>query len=77
MSVSVHELRDRIRSGAQSAVEVCRETLARIERIDPTVHAFNTVTAEAALARASELDRDRDRWTAYSGSWSPSSGRPR
>ena len=64
MTVSIHELRDRIGSGAQSAVEVCRETLARIERIDPALHAFNTVTAEHALARASELDRNRDRWTA-------------
>src|SRR4029453_9680919 len=51
-------------SGAQSAVEVCRETLARIERLGPALHAFNTVTAEHALARASELDRHRDRWTA-------------
>ena len=50
-------------SGARSAVEVCRETLARIERLDPALHAFNTVTAEQALARAAELDRHRDRWT--------------
>src|SRR5688572_14801330 len=64
MTVSGHEVRDRIRSGAQSAVEVCGEMLARIERIDPALHAFNTVTAEQALARASELDRNRDRWTA-------------
>jgi len=64
MTVSVRELRDRIGSGAQSAVEVCRETLARIERLNPALHAFNTVTAEHALTRAAELDRHRDRWAA-------------
>ncbi|MEO8256809.1 MAG: Asp-tRNA(Asn)/Glu-tRNA(Gln) amidotransferase subunit GatA [Acidobacteriota bacterium] len=64
MIESVHLVRDQVRSGAQSAVEVCRQALARIERIDPRLGAFNTVTAEHALARAAELDRDRDRWSA-------------
>ncbi len=40
-----------------SAVEVCREALARIEALEPALHAFVTVTAERALARAAELDR--------------------
>jgi aspartyl-tRNA(Asn)/glutamyl-tRNA(Gln) amidotransferase subunit A len=57
----VRELRDQIRSGARSAIEVCRETLARIDRLDPSLHAFNTVSADRALARASELDRTGDR----------------
>jgi aspartyl-tRNA(Asn)/glutamyl-tRNA(Gln) amidotransferase subunit A len=57
----VRELRDQIRSGTRSAVDVCSETLARIERLEPSLHAFNTVTADLALARASELDRTRDR----------------
>jgi aspartyl-tRNA(Asn)/glutamyl-tRNA(Gln) amidotransferase subunit A len=55
------ELRDQIRSGARSAVDVCSEALARVERLDPSLHAFNTVTADLALARASELDRTRAR----------------
>jgi len=59
--VRVRELRDQIRSGARSAVEVCTETLARIERLEPSLHAFNTVTADLALERASELDRTRER----------------
>jgi aspartyl-tRNA(Asn)/glutamyl-tRNA(Gln) amidotransferase subunit A len=42
---------------------VCRETLARIEQLDPALHAFNSVTGDQALARAAELDRHRDRWT--------------
>jgi aspartyl-tRNA(Asn)/glutamyl-tRNA(Gln) amidotransferase subunit A len=57
----VRELRDQIRSGARSAVDVCSETLARIDRLEPSLHAFNTVTADLALARAAELDRTRDR----------------
>jgi aspartyl-tRNA(Asn)/glutamyl-tRNA(Gln) amidotransferase subunit A len=57
---SIRELRDQIRSGARSAVDVCRETLAHIDRLEPSLHAFNTVTADLALARASALDRTRD-----------------
>lgn len=59
---SLHEIREQIRSGDRSAADVCRETLARIDALDPSLHAFNTVTAERALARAEELDRHRDRW---------------
>jgi aspartyl-tRNA(Asn)/glutamyl-tRNA(Gln) amidotransferase subunit A len=59
---SVRELRDEIRSGARSAAEVCRETLARIEALEPSLHAFNTIAAKRATARAEELDRHRDRW---------------
>ena len=54
------ETRDAVVSGARSAVEVCREALARIEAADPSLHAFHTVTAERALARAAEIDRNRD-----------------
>jgi aspartyl-tRNA(Asn)/glutamyl-tRNA(Gln) amidotransferase subunit A len=61
-TTAARELRDHIRSGSRSAEEVCRETLARIERHEPSLHAFNTVTADLALTRASELDRHRDRW---------------
>jgi aspartyl-tRNA(Asn)/glutamyl-tRNA(Gln) amidotransferase subunit A len=54
------ETRDAVISGARSAVEVCRDALARIEAADPSLHAFHTVTAERALARAVEIDRHRD-----------------
>ena len=43
---------------ARSAVEVCREALARIDALDPALHAFNTVIAERALARAAAIDRE-------------------
>ena len=62
MNAPIRELRDEIRSGARSAVDVCREALARIDRLDPSLHAFNTVTRELALARAGEIDEHRDRW---------------
>jgi aspartyl-tRNA(Asn)/glutamyl-tRNA(Gln) amidotransferase subunit A len=59
---TLSEVRDAVRSGARSAVEVCRDALARIEAADPSLHAFNTVAAEQALARAAEIDRDRHRF---------------
>src|SRR5215467_10079607 len=58
------ETRDAVISGARSAVEVCREALARIEAADPSLHAFHTVTTERALARAAEIDKNRN---AYRG----------
>jgi aspartyl-tRNA(Asn)/glutamyl-tRNA(Gln) amidotransferase subunit A len=54
--------RDAIRSRDRSAAEVCREALARIAVLDPALHAFNTVVADRALARAEAIDRDPDRW---------------
>ncbi len=59
---TLSDVRDAVRSGARSAVEVCREALTRIEAADPALHAFNTVAAEQALARAAEIDRDRSRF---------------
>src|SRR4029077_3755662 len=56
------ETREAVVSGARSAVDGCRETLARIEAADPTLHAFHTVTAERALARAAEIDANRARF---------------
>jgi aspartyl-tRNA(Asn)/glutamyl-tRNA(Gln) amidotransferase subunit A len=56
------ETRDAVVSGARSAVDVCREALARIDAADPSLHAFHTVTAERALARAAEIDANRARF---------------
>ena len=52
-------LRDRITAGAISASEVCREHLARVADANPRLNAFNTVTAERALACAGRIDRRR------------------
>ena len=56
-------IRDSVVSGARSAVDVCRETLARIEAAEPALAAFTTVTAETALARALEIDQLPDKST--------------
>jgi aspartyl-tRNA(Asn)/glutamyl-tRNA(Gln) amidotransferase subunit A len=55
------EIGARYRRRALSPVELTRELLGRIERLDPTLHAFVTVTAERALAdaRAAEAALDR------------------
>ncbi len=44
-------------AGELSAVEVVTAALARIEALDPSLNAFTVVTADAALARAAEVDR--------------------
>ena len=46
------ELGAKIQAGEVSAVDAARACLARIEKKEPTVHAFVTVTPEAALAEA-------------------------
>jgi aspartyl-tRNA(Asn)/glutamyl-tRNA(Gln) amidotransferase subunit A len=58
----ISDIRDLLRRGERSAVDVCEASLARIHAHDPRLHAFNTVTAERALDRAREIDRDRARW---------------
>ena len=40
-----------------TAVEVADAALARIDAIDPSVHAFNQVTPELAIAAAEKIDR--------------------
>ncbi|MEO7274989.1 MAG: amidase family protein, partial [Vicinamibacterales bacterium] len=57
--VSALEIRESIRSGRTSAVEVCEATLTRIEAANPILNAFHTVDAERALARAASLDARR------------------
>ena len=58
----IQEIRDAVRSRAQSAEDICRGALARIVATHPQLNAFNTVAAERALARAVAIDRDLDRW---------------
>ena len=59
---TVREIRDSVRQRARSASEVCRAARDRVEAVEPSLHAFNTVTREQALARAAGIDRDLDRW---------------
>src|SRR3954469_1575392 len=62
MDMTILELSEAVRSGARSAVDVCADALARIEAANPSLNAFNTIVADRAMARAQEIDRDRERW---------------
>lgn len=55
---------DRVRKKTISPVELTQACLRRIERLNPLLNAYITVTAEAALAQARELEADvqRGRW---------------
>lgn len=61
---TITELAPRLRRGEISPVELARECLSRIEKLDPSLNAFVTVMAEAAMEQA---------WTAESeiarGEW--------
>ncbi len=60
-TLTAHELADQMRRGAVSAREIAEATLARIAAVDERVKSFVTVTPEAALAQAREVDERRAR----------------
>lgn len=62
--VTISELAPRIRRKEISPVEVTRECLSRIERLNPSLNAFITVTPESALAEAyaAEDEISRGEW---------------
>jgi aspartyl-tRNA(Asn)/glutamyl-tRNA(Gln) amidotransferase subunit A len=61
-AANLRDVREAVRTGTRSAVDVCRDALSRINALNPELNAFNTITADRALARAGEIDRDRERW---------------
>ena len=62
--LSIREASELLRKKKVSPVELTKECLARIERYNPALNAFITVTAESALAeaRAAEAEIQRGRW---------------
>jgi aspartyl-tRNA(Asn)/glutamyl-tRNA(Gln) amidotransferase subunit A len=62
--LSLHEAAEQVRRRQISPVELAQACLARIERLNPTLNAFITVTAESALASAHEAEAEirRGRW---------------
>ena len=62
LPVTLRSLRDQIRSGERSATDVVRDALGAVERLQPALNAFNTITADRAMARAADLERDRRAW---------------
>ena len=63
-TLSIREAGDLVRRRAVSPVELTRVCLQRIERLNPALNAFITVTAEAAMAQARDAEADvrRGRW---------------
>jgi len=57
VSPTAIELAASIRSGERSAADVVEAHLGAIEASEPSIHAFNTVTADQARAAAAEVDR--------------------
>ena len=55
---TIRELGERYRRRTLSPVEVTRHLLARIEKLDPALHAFVTVTADRALADARTAEQE-------------------
>src|SRR6202035_1215848 len=47
-----------LRSGQISSLELTRQCLDQIEKLNPVLNAFITVTGESALAHAERLDRE-------------------
>ena len=59
---TAHAIADAIRAGHTSATDTCRAALDRVAAGNAAIHAFLTVDAEGALARAAALDAQRDAW---------------
>lgn len=55
---TIQQLSRDIRRGSVSPVELTRECLARIERLDPRLNAFITVLADSALADARRAEEE-------------------
>src|ERR1700716_1092480 len=61
---SIREVADLVRKKKVSPVELTTACLARIDRINPALNAFITITAESALeqAREAEVEVQRGKW---------------
>jgi aspartyl-tRNA(Asn)/glutamyl-tRNA(Gln) amidotransferase subunit A len=55
-SATARAIRDEVAARRVSAVEVCRDAIARIERSNPALNNFLLVDAEDAVARARKVD---------------------
>jgi len=62
VNLSLGELLAALRAGDLSSREVTQAYLQRIELLDPSLHAFLTLTPEEALAQADEADQRINSW---------------
>src|SRR3984893_7787487 len=56
--MGIREIAELFRKGSLSPVELTTDCLARIERLNPKLHAFITVTAESALAQSRQAEAE-------------------
>jgi aspartyl-tRNA(Asn)/glutamyl-tRNA(Gln) amidotransferase subunit A len=56
--MGIREIAELFRKGSLSPVELITDCLARIERLNPKLNAFITVTAESALAQARQAEAE-------------------
>jgi aspartyl-tRNA(Asn)/glutamyl-tRNA(Gln) amidotransferase subunit A len=53
---SIRQISELLRQGSVSPVELAKECLARIEKLNPRLNAFITVTSDSALAQARQAE---------------------
>ncbi|MBW6486381.1 MAG: Asp-tRNA(Asn)/Glu-tRNA(Gln) amidotransferase subunit GatA [Syntrophobacterales bacterium] len=54
--LTIHELKEKLRSGATTAEEITASSFARIEAVEKDVHAYITLMKETAFAEAKRAD---------------------
>ena len=59
MTDTIKSLSALLADGKTSSVELCQDTLGRIERLNPTLNAFITLDPDRTLAEAAAADADR------------------
>jgi aspartyl-tRNA(Asn)/glutamyl-tRNA(Gln) amidotransferase subunit A len=64
LSQSIQKISELLRQGSVSPVELTEECLARVEKLNPRLNAFITVTEESALAQARQAESEirRGEW---------------
>ena len=60
-NLTVQQALDTMKRGDRSSRELTQSCLDRIERLEPSLHAFITLTPELALKQADDADK---RWVA-------------
>ena len=65
--LTLQQALDALESGACSSRELTQAALQRIDRLEPELHAFITLTPELALEQAARADQHRARWKKEGG----------
>ena len=60
--LTLSQIIESLRAGALSSQEVTRAYLQRIERLEPFLHTFITLTPQLAITQAEAADRSLAAW---------------